>query len=158
MWVQHWTTWREIVTLHRMSATWTYLVLHSFQDLFIGAIVQFYKHKFLLIDADEYAVDYMEKNKHEFPHANIDYILPKLRKLAEEKGDEIRSFFSSYDQSNSGRVRYEPFRYGTHPKSCLISPRGVYMKLSHPLSLLYSHYWISDLTMMRVFNFRFQTF
>ena len=33
------------------------------EDLYIGSRVEFNKHKFLLVDADEYALRYMEKHK-----------------------------------------------------------------------------------------------
>ena len=33
------------------------------EDLYIGSRVEFNKYKFLLVDADEYALRYMEKNK-----------------------------------------------------------------------------------------------
>ena len=35
------------------------------QDLFVGACVDFNNHKFILIDADEYAFRYMENNARE---------------------------------------------------------------------------------------------
>lgn len=34
-------------------------------DLYIGAIVEFNKHKFILVDADDYAYTYMEKHQDE---------------------------------------------------------------------------------------------
>jgi len=33
------------------------------EDLYVGAKVQIHKHNFLLFDADEYALRFMEKNK-----------------------------------------------------------------------------------------------
>lgn len=33
------------------------------EDLYIGSHVEFNKYKFLLVDADEYALRYMEKHK-----------------------------------------------------------------------------------------------
>ena len=33
------------------------------EDLYIGSQVEFNKYKFLLVDADEYALRYMEKHK-----------------------------------------------------------------------------------------------
>ena len=37
----------------------------SGSDLYIGACVNFNGHKFILLDADEYAYNYMEQNPHE---------------------------------------------------------------------------------------------
>lgn len=38
-------------------------VHYQAEDLYIGSRVQIYKHNFVLIDADEYALRYMEKHK-----------------------------------------------------------------------------------------------
>ena len=80
------------------------------QDLYIGANVEFHKSKFILIDADEYAVIYMEKHATEFPQANIRFILPKLKKILEQKYEEIKSEFQKFDQDNSGRIPPKSFR------------------------------------------------
>lgn len=40
-------------------------VYYQAEDLYIGSQVQFNKHRFLLIDADEYALRYMEKCSHQ---------------------------------------------------------------------------------------------
>ena len=39
------------------------LVYYLAEDLSIGCKVQFLKHRFIIIDADEYALSYMEKHK-----------------------------------------------------------------------------------------------
>ena len=41
------------------------------QDLFIGQIVNFNTHKFILLDADEYAFKYMESHPDEVRHLLI---------------------------------------------------------------------------------------
>ncbi|XP_001624761.2 EF-hand domain-containing family member C2 [Nematostella vectensis] len=79
------------------------------QDLFIGATVQFFKHEFILIDADEYAVEYMEKHSNEFPQANVNYILPKLKNIADEKYEELKAIFAENDADNSGKVSFSAF-------------------------------------------------
>ncbi len=35
------------------------------QDMFVGALVEFNKHRFVLIDADEYAYSYMDRHDNE---------------------------------------------------------------------------------------------
>ena len=40
------------------------------EDLYVGSCVEFLKHKFVLIDADEYALRYMEKHCDEVPHTH----------------------------------------------------------------------------------------
>ena len=80
------------------------------QDLYIGANVEFHKYKFVLIDADEYAVMYMEKHSSEFPQANIQFILPKLKQILESKYEEVKSEFQRFDQGNSGKIPASRFR------------------------------------------------
>ncbi|XP_073255064.1 EF-hand domain-containing family member C2-like [Porites lutea] len=79
-------------------------------DLYIGANVEFHKYKFILIDADEYAVMYMEKHSSEFPQANIQFILPKLKQILESKYEEVKSEFQRFDQDNSGKIPASRFR------------------------------------------------
>lgn len=86
------------------------IVLIPSQDLYIGANVEFHKYKFILIDADEYAVDYMEKHSADFPQANIHFILPKLKQILEQKYEEIKSEFQKHDSSNSGKIIAKSFR------------------------------------------------
>ena len=80
------------------------------QDLYIGANVEFHRYKFVLIDADEYAVMYMEKHSSEFPQANIQFILPKLKQILESKYEEVKSEFQRFDQGNSGKIPASRFR------------------------------------------------
>lgn len=79
-------------------------------DLYIGANVEFHRYKFVLIDADEYAVMYMEKHSSEFPQANIQFILPKLKQILESKYEEVKSEFQRFDQGNSGKIPASRFR------------------------------------------------
>lgn len=83
---------------------------HIAQDLYIGANVEFHKYKFILIDADEYAVEYMEQHSAEFPQANIHFILPKLKQILEQKYEEIKSEFQKHDPSDSGKIIAKSFR------------------------------------------------
>ncbi|XP_030055562.1 EF-hand domain-containing family member C2 isoform X2 [Microcaecilia unicolor] len=79
------------------------------QDLFVGATVNLFGHIFHLVDADEYAFIYMENNAHEFPRANINIILNKLKKK-EAKSREIKQTFAASDPGRSNKVEYEQFR------------------------------------------------
>ena len=38
---------------------------YNAKDLYVGAVVEFNKHRFMLIDADEYAYNYMERHSSE---------------------------------------------------------------------------------------------
>lgn len=45
-------------------------VYYQVEDLFIGCKIQIHKYDFILIDADEYALRYMEKHKEQVPMFN----------------------------------------------------------------------------------------
>ena len=66
---------------------------------------------FVLIDADEYALHYMEHHCDQFPHANINLILSKLRGPASSHVMEIRKVFAEADPSGSGQLSCDVFRY-----------------------------------------------
>ena len=63
----------------------------------------------MLIDADEYAVDYMEKHNHEFIQANIKYILPKLKGIADHHYEDLKAVFNESDDKNTGQLPFEIF-------------------------------------------------
>lgn len=79
-------------------------------DLYVGALVSFNKHKFILIDADEYAFRYMEEHPQEFPKCNLQSILDKVRSKLNANRDDVRAFFTRYDSSGAGVVEYDQFR------------------------------------------------
>ncbi|CAH2220366.1 EF-hand domain-containing family member C2 [Pelobates cultripes] len=80
------------------------------EDLFVGARVKFNDHNFILVDADEYVFNYMEKNANEFPMADIIAIISKLRSIAEPRPREIKQLFAANDPGNSTEMAYETFR------------------------------------------------
>ncbi|XP_014676880.1 PREDICTED: EF-hand domain-containing family member C2-like [Priapulus caudatus] len=87
---------------------------YTASDLYVGARVEFNNHKFVLIDADEYAFRYMEKQSDEFPQAGIDAIVKKLQQHiadspVENLMEEIRRSFTRNDVDASGFVYYEQF-------------------------------------------------
>lgn len=71
----------------------------------------FHNFQFILIDADEYAVNYMEKHSADFPQANIQFILPKLKRILEQKYEEIKADFQQHDPGNAGRIPGDIFRW-----------------------------------------------
>lgn len=77
------------------------------KDLFVGAHVDFNSHRFILIDADEYAFRYMENNAPEFPKANVEAIVSKIRNAVGNKPDDVRSFFMRNDPDGSGLIQYD---------------------------------------------------
>ncbi|XP_040580631.1 EF-hand domain-containing family member C2 [Lepeophtheirus salmonis] len=67
---------------------------YSSKDLYVGNIVSFYKHKFLLVSADDYVYDYMESEKESYPQSNLRIILNKLRNTLGSKG--IKGMMSNF--------------------------------------------------------------
>lgn len=51
---------------------------YSPQDLYVGATIQIFNHKFVFTDADEYCMKYMEENAGKFPKSNVNAIVPKM--------------------------------------------------------------------------------
>ncbi|XP_075376202.1 EF-hand domain-containing family member C2 isoform X2 [Mycteria americana] len=80
------------------------------QNLFVGARVCFHGHNFLLVDADEYTFNYMEKHANEFSVADIGVILKKLKDIAEPHSREIRQVFAATDPEHTKVIEYDPFR------------------------------------------------
>lgn len=89
------------------------------QELYVGCEVMLNNFYFVLIDADEYALRYMENHSGQFPHANIHLILSKLRGPAASHVSEIKRVFTEIDPSSTGQLTYENFRY-THMCTCLL--------------------------------------
>ncbi|NXL33731.1 EFHC2 protein, partial [Glaucidium brasilianum] len=82
----------------------------SGENLFVGARVCFHGHNFLLVDADEYTFNYMEKHANEFSVADIGVILKKLKDVTELRSQEIRQVFAATDPEHTKVIKYEPFR------------------------------------------------
>ncbi|KAJ8256181.1 hypothetical protein COCON_G00200450 [Conger conger] len=79
------------------------------QDLYLGARLVFNAQEFQLVEADEFAISYMEQNAEEFPMANIGTILSKLKSISKDKQKEIKQFFAMSDPANTFIIPYEPF-------------------------------------------------
>ena len=67
----------------------------------------FFKHSFILIDADEYAIQYMEAHPGTFPQANIKAILPKLAQLTSSAKEEFKHFLDT----NGQHASFDDLRY-----------------------------------------------
>jgi len=74
---------------------------YSPHDLQIGAVVEFRKQKFRLIDSDEYTLTYMERNK--YPGSDLVPIVEKLKKKFTQ-GAKVRAMFQNLDTDGSGSL------------------------------------------------------
>jgi hypothetical protein len=43
-------------------------------DLYVGAVIEVYRRKFVIFDADEYALNFMESDPESFPRSSIGLI------------------------------------------------------------------------------------
>ena len=91
---------------------------YSPQDLYVGAIVEFNKHSFLLTSADEYVFSYMERPQEieHFPQSNLRIIIEEVIKCVGEKGGvkPMMADFLGHDPDDSGFVNERIFREILH--------------------------------------------
>jgi Ca2+-binding EF-hand superfamily protein len=85
-------------------------VYYQPEDFYIGADLIFNKFHFIVFDADEYALRYMEEECDQFPHANIRLILAKLKGPATVHVDQIRATFKDADSENNGLIPDDQFK------------------------------------------------
>merc|ERR1711988_104053 len=77
-------------------------------DMFVGAVMEFRKHRFVLIEADEYTLNYMENKK--FPSSDVNTIVEKLKDKFRESSVLIRDAFRRFDRGHSGALNMAEFR------------------------------------------------
>lgn len=77
------------------------------QDFYVGAVVDIFANRYLLTDADEYAFRYMEDHRDEFPVADVDAVVAKLRDHA---GGDPAAAFAEFDTDGSGFVEPAEFQ------------------------------------------------
>uniref|UniRef100_A0A8C4M6K1 EF-hand domain containing 2 n=1 Tax=Equus asinus asinus TaxID=83772 RepID=A0A8C4M6K1_EQUAS len=78
------------------------------EELYVGARVNVNGYLFLLLNADEYTLNYMEKHSDKFPMSSIEPALQKLKKQ-ESKSKELRNVFIAADDERRKMVDYNTF-------------------------------------------------
>merc|ERR1711988_2078556 len=73
-----------------------------------GKFMEFRKHRFVLIEADEYTLNYMENKK--FPSSDVSTIVDKLKEKLSEQNALIRDTFRRFDSDHSGALNMAEFR------------------------------------------------
>jgi len=81
-------------------------------DMFVGSCLQFRKHNFVLIEADEYTLNYMENKK--FPSSDVNALVEALKEKFLEQSVLIRDTFRRYDKDHSGALNMAEFRDVLH--------------------------------------------
>merc|ERR1712150_63843 len=76
-------------------------------DFFTGAQIEFNKFPFVLYQADEYSLSYMEADPDSHPMSDIAYIAEQLAPVVKEKKEVLKAKFKEADVASSGFVSYE---------------------------------------------------
>lgn len=77
-------------------------------DMFVGSVMEFRRHRFVLIEADEYTLNYMENKK--FPSSDVSMIVEGLKGKFRESSVLIRDSFRRFDKDHSGALNMQEFR------------------------------------------------
>eukprot|EP00656_Telonema_subtile_P014143 TRINITY_DN1720_c0_g1_i1.p1 TRINITY_DN1720_c0_g1~~TRINITY_DN1720_c0_g1_i1.p1 ORF type:complete len:649 (-),score=158.52 TRINITY_DN1720_c0_g1_i1:245-2191(-) len=96
--------WMERSKVKKPNSTECYRA----HDLYVGATLEFRKHQFRLIEADDFTLHYMERNK--YPNSNLSLIVVKLKDKFREQTGVIRKTFKRLDIDNSGALDANEFR------------------------------------------------
>jgi len=77
-------------------------------DLYLGARINVYSRNFVLVDADEYSIKYMESNPVVFPSSDMESILSKLE---DADTTDVDQKLRSKDRLGSGSVSVQDFKW-----------------------------------------------
>merc|ERR1712159_786186 len=78
------------------------------KDMQVGACFEFRKHLFILIEADEYTLNFMSNKK--FPGSDVSAIVQKLKEKFREQSVLIRDTFRKVDEDHSGSLNMSEFK------------------------------------------------
>jgi len=76
-------------------------------DFYTGGIVEFHRFRFVIYQADEYSLSYMEADPESHPMSNLDYIVEQLKPVLSEKAQALNDLFAANDPSGTGKISYE---------------------------------------------------
>jgi len=76
-------------------------------DFYTGARIEFNKFGFLLYQADEYSLSYMESDPDSHPMSDINYICEQLGPVLKEKAPMLSAAMKAADPTGSGFVSYD---------------------------------------------------
>uniref|UniRef100_A0A7S1H024 DM10 domain-containing protein n=1 Tax=Hemiselmis andersenii TaxID=464988 RepID=A0A7S1H024_HEMAN len=77
------------------------------RDLFLGARIVIYARRFVLVDADEFTVKYMEEHSHEFPYSDMSAI---NRKFSRADASQAATLFRQRDSLGRGALPANAFK------------------------------------------------
>merc|ERR1712028_283002 len=82
--------------------------LYKAKDMGVGTMVELRKHRFCLIEADEYTLNFMENKK--FPASDVTMIVERLKEKLVQSRSSVRAAFRKMDGDGSGALTMDEFR------------------------------------------------
>jgi EF-hand domain-containing protein 1 len=79
-------------------------------DFYVGAVIDVYNTKFLLEDADDYALGYMESEPQMFSYSDVDQITKKIQGILKDRKLDLGAGFKAFDSDGSGYISLAEFR------------------------------------------------
>merc|ERR1719440_1576433 len=79
-------------------------------DFYTGSVLEFHCWKFVVYQADEYTLSYMESDPDSHPMSDLGYIASQLAPVLKDKGPGLKARFTAADPGNTGMVSYEVFQ------------------------------------------------
>lgn len=79
-------------------------------DFFLGAEVTIKGHKFVIHNADEFSMRYMEDSSSLWPMSSVDFVLSKLKTKLQEKSASLRKMFRKFDEDKSQTISIQEFQ------------------------------------------------
>ena len=87
----------------RPGATHSHPSYYTANDLYIGASLEVFNHKFVLTNADDYVFHYMEENTAQFPKSDTALVLKKLRSLPHATLDQLSASLSKAELAKKAK-------------------------------------------------------
>jgi len=76
-------------------------------DFYTGCVLEFHCWKFVVYQADEYTLSYMESDPDSHPMSDMGYIASQLMPVMAEKKEVLAAAFQAADPNSTGYVSYE---------------------------------------------------
>jgi len=83
---------------------------YSQADLYTGAVLELNGFMFVIYQADEYSLAYMEADEESHPMSSLAYIAEQLGPVLKEKSEALNASFAAADPSSCGKISYETFQ------------------------------------------------